>query len=123
MIWLPRPHDVDDILGWPSSATTVIVTTPFAFGRGVNVSVRVAPVPLTTGSGTIARLLVVATSVTVCVVCSFAAVAQEFVTGRTYAEIACRLGVAAKTVRNQLQSIYAKLGVKNKVALLKRLDQ
>lgn len=50
------------------------------------------------------------------------AVAQEFAAGRTYAEIAERLRVAPKTVRNQLQSVYAKLGVTNKVGLLKRLD-
>lgn len=49
-------------------------------------------------------------------------VAREFATGRTYTEIAGRLGVAPKTVRNQLQSVYGKLGVKTKVALAKRLE-
>ena len=48
-------------------------------------------------------------------------VAREFATGRTYTEITGRLGVAPKTVRNQLQSVYGKLGVKSKVALVKRL--
>ncbi len=50
------------------------------------------------------------------------AVAREFATGRTYTEIAGRLGVAPKTVRNHLQSVYGKLGVKSKVGLVKRLD-
>ncbi len=49
-------------------------------------------------------------------------VAREFATGRTYTEIAGRLGVAPKTVRNQLQSVYGKLGVNTKVALAKRLE-
>jgi DNA-binding CsgD family transcriptional regulator len=49
-------------------------------------------------------------------------VAREFASGRTYTEIAGHLGVAPKTVRNQLQSVYAKLGVKTKLALVKRLQ-
>jgi DNA-binding CsgD family transcriptional regulator len=49
-------------------------------------------------------------------------VAREFATGRTYTAIAERLGVAPKTVRNQLQSVYEKLGVNTKVALVKRLE-
>ncbi len=49
-------------------------------------------------------------------------VAREFAAGRTYTEIANGLGSAPKTVRNQLQSVYAKLGVKTKVALVKRLE-
>lgn len=49
-------------------------------------------------------------------------VAREFAMGRTYTEIAEHLGVAPKTVRNQLQSVYTKLDVKSKVALAKRLE-
>jgi DNA-binding CsgD family transcriptional regulator len=49
-------------------------------------------------------------------------VAREFASGCTYLEIAQRLGVAPKTVRNQLQSAYAKLGVRSKLALVTRLQ-
>ncbi len=49
-------------------------------------------------------------------------VARQFAAGRTYAEIAAGLGSAPKTVRNQLQSVYAKLGVTSKLSLVKRLQ-
>ena len=50
-------------------------------------------------------------------------VAREFAIGRTHKEIAQAKGVAPTTVRNQLQSVYAKLGVDSKIALAKRLDE
>ena len=49
-------------------------------------------------------------------------VAREFAAGRTHKEIALANGVAPATVRNQLQSVYAKLCVDSKIALAKHLD-
>jgi DNA-binding CsgD family transcriptional regulator len=43
--------------------------------------------------------------------------------GLSYKEAAKRLSLSPATVRNQLHSVYAKLGVGNKVALARRLDE
>ena len=50
------------------------------------------------------------------------AVSREFASGKTYKEIAADLGVSPSTIRNQLQSAYAKLGVTTKIELAKQLS-
>lgn len=47
--------------------------------------------------------------------------AQQFARGKTYLQIAESLGVSASTVRNQLRSVYKKLGVRDKAELAQRL--
>mgnify|MGYP001595004010 CR=1 FL=1 len=49
--------------------------------------------------------------------------ARSFASGKTYKEIAQALGVAPATVRNQLQSAYAKLGVGSKIELARQLNE
>jgi DNA-binding CsgD family transcriptional regulator len=51
------------------------------------------------------------------------AVAQAYAAGRTHKEIASGSGVSPATVRNQLQSAYAKLGVVNKIGLARRFEE
>jgi DNA-binding CsgD family transcriptional regulator len=48
-------------------------------------------------------------------------VAEAYAAGLTYREIAAELGSSPTTVRNQLQSVYAKLGVSTKVELVQRV--
>jgi len=43
--------------------------------------------------------------------------------GLSYKEAATRLGIAAATIRNQVHAVYAKLGVRNKAALARWLNQ
>lgn len=50
-------------------------------------------------------------------------VAELYAKGMTYAEVAQALGSSASTVRNQLVSIYRKLGVQDKAMLAKAFDQ
>jgi len=50
------------------------------------------------------------------------AVARDFADGKTYKEIAQKLGISPATVRNQLQSAYTKLGVRSKIALARELS-
>lgn len=50
------------------------------------------------------------------------AVAREFASGKTHREIAAALGSSPETVRTQLRSAYAKLGVSSKVELGRILD-
>jgi len=49
-------------------------------------------------------------------------IAERYGTGETYKEIAANLGIAPATVRNHLASIYRKLGVGNKAALINALS-
>lgn len=49
-------------------------------------------------------------------------VAELASTGASYKDIANQLGRSPATIRNQLHSIYAKLGVKNKAELAYRLS-
>jgi adenylate cyclase len=49
-------------------------------------------------------------------------VAQQCANGETYKEIARNLHIAPSTVRNHLAAIYRKLGVKNKVELVRELS-
>lgn len=49
-------------------------------------------------------------------------VADAYVGGSTYRQIGERLGIAPATVRKHLSSIYRKLGVTSKVALLRHLE-
>lgn len=49
-------------------------------------------------------------------------VAELAITGATYKDIASQLGRSPATIRNQLHSIYTKLGVKNKAELVYRLS-
>lgn len=49
-------------------------------------------------------------------------VAELAITGATYKDIASQLGRSPATIRNQLHSIYTKLGVKNKVELAYRMS-
>ncbi|OGA12541.1 MAG: hypothetical protein A3G25_00090 [Betaproteobacteria bacterium RIFCSPLOWO2_12_FULL_63_13] len=51
------------------------------------------------------------------------AVARDFADGKTYKEIAQKLGISPATVRNQLQSAYHKLGVRSKIALAHQLAE
>ena len=48
-------------------------------------------------------------------------VAREFAAGKTHKEIAQVMGVSPATVRNQIRSVYAKLGVSSKIDLAKLL--
>jgi DNA-binding CsgD family transcriptional regulator len=48
-------------------------------------------------------------------------VARQYATGATYREIAAALRVSPSTVRAHLRSVYAKLGVRNKVQVADRL--
>ena len=50
------------------------------------------------------------------------AVAREFAAGRTHREIAAGFGISPATVRNQIQSVYAKLDVDSKVELARQLE-
>lgn len=50
------------------------------------------------------------------------AVAAEIARGLSYKAAARALGISPSTVRNQLHTAYAKLGVNNKVALARRLN-
>lgn len=50
-------------------------------------------------------------------------VAQAYVLGASYREIASRLCIAPSTVRAHLRTIYRKLGVSSKVDLLRTLEQ
>lgn len=50
-------------------------------------------------------------------------VAREFASGSTYKDIAELLGSSPSTVRTQLRSAYAKLGVSNKVELVRALRE
>lgn len=49
-------------------------------------------------------------------------VAREFASGKTYKEIAGLLRTSPATVRTQIERIYAKLGVRTKVELVKHLS-
>jgi DNA-binding CsgD family transcriptional regulator len=49
-------------------------------------------------------------------------VAREFASGKTYKEIAGLLGTSPATVRTQIERIYAKLGVRTKVELVKHVS-
>jgi DNA-binding CsgD family transcriptional regulator len=49
------------------------------------------------------------------------AVAERISQGLSYKDTARALGIAPATVRNQLHVVYAKLGVKGKVALSRRV--
>ena len=48
-------------------------------------------------------------------------VAERFASGATYREIADELDRSPTTIRNQIRSVYAKLGVTNKVGLVRSL--
>ena len=50
-------------------------------------------------------------------------VARAFATGKTHKQIAAALGIAPATVRNQLQSAYAKLNVNSKIGLARQLSE
>jgi DNA-binding CsgD family transcriptional regulator len=50
------------------------------------------------------------------------AVARQFAAGKTYKEIADLFGTAPATVRSQIQTAYAKLGVSTKIDLGRQLD-
>lgn len=50
-------------------------------------------------------------------------VAREFASGKTYKEIAGLLSTSPATVRTQIERIYAKLGVRTKVELVKHVSQ
>lgn len=50
------------------------------------------------------------------------AVADLYVRGLTHDEIAKEKGVSPHTVRNQIKAVYEKLGVKNKAALVNRME-
>ncbi len=49
-------------------------------------------------------------------------IAREFASGKTYKEIAKTLGTSPATVRSQIQTVYAKLGVRTKVDLIKHVS-
>ncbi len=49
-------------------------------------------------------------------------IAEAFASGASYREIASRLGIAPATVRTHLGTVYRKLGVSSKIALLRRLQ-
>lgn len=49
--------------------------------------------------------------------------AQQFARGKTYQQVAEALGVSASTVRNQLRSVYKKLGVRDKAELAQRMRE
>ena len=50
-------------------------------------------------------------------------VARAFAMGQTHKQIAAELGIAPATVRNQLQSAYAKLSVNSKIELARTLSE
>lgn len=49
--------------------------------------------------------------------------ADQFASGKTHQQVARALGVSASTVRNQLRSVYRKLGVRDKAELARRLRE
>jgi DNA-binding NarL/FixJ family response regulator len=49
------------------------------------------------------------------------AVAAAYAAGRTHRQIAADAGISPATVRNQLQSVYAKLGVASKIELARSI--
>ena len=51
-----------------------------------------------------------------------AEVARRYAAGESYKVIARAMGVAPDTVRSQLQQVYRKLGVHDKIALLRAID-
>ena len=51
------------------------------------------------------------------------AVAQAFVTGKTYKETARSLGMAPATARHHLRAIYSKLNVSNKAAIVRLIGE
>jgi DNA-binding NarL/FixJ family response regulator len=52
----------------------------------------------------------------------FSRITRGFAAGKTHRNIAGSLGTSPATVRSQLQSVYAKLGVGTKIDLARRLD-
>ena len=50
-------------------------------------------------------------------------VAAQFAAGHSHKEIAQALGISPATVRNQVQTVYLKLGVRSKVALARAFQQ
>jgi DNA-binding CsgD family transcriptional regulator len=50
-------------------------------------------------------------------------VAREFASGKTHKQVAASLSTSPATVRSQLQTVYAKLGVSTKVDLARRLEE
>nr|WP_321170413.1 helix-turn-helix transcriptional regulator [uncultured Roseateles sp.] len=49
-------------------------------------------------------------------------VARRYGQGETHREIAAALGIAPATARNHLKNVYGKLGMSNKIGLLRLLS-